>query len=233
MFFTFAGVFDGHGVNGHGVSEFLMNRMPQFLLAQRNLEEETTDAFISSFAATSDALIKSPIDCTFSGSTGVCVLLNRRKIICGNVGDSRAVLASVDAKGKLKAIALSDDHKPDRPDEMKRILENRGRVEACQSPQGPVGPARVWLLNDDVPGLAMSRSFGDLIAASVGVTPEPEILEHDVRPCDKYIIMVHFSFSFPSLIRLVRLTDSCWLVVCRVRTVSGSSFPRKKQSIWS
>ena len=187
-----AGVFDGHGVNGHGVSEFLMTRMPQYLLAQKNLEEETTDAFVTSFAATSDALIKSPIDCTFSGSTGVCVLLNRRKIICGNVGDSRAVLASLDAKGKLKAIALSDDHKPDRPDEMKRIIENRGRVEACQSPQGPVGPARVWLLNDDVPGLAMSRSFGDLIAASVGVTPEPEILEHDVRPCDKYIVMVRW-----------------------------------------
>ena len=184
------GVFDGHGVNGHGVSEFLMQRMPDFLLAQPHLEEETTDAFVDSFAATSEALIKSPIDCSYSGSTGVCVLLNRRKIICANVGDSRAVLAAVDAKGKYTAVALSDDHKPDRPDEMKRILENRGRVEACQSPEGPVGPARVWLLNDDVPGLAMSRSFGDLIAASVGVTPIPEIMEHDVRACDKYIIIV-------------------------------------------
>jgi hypothetical protein len=25
----------------------------------------------------------------------------------------------------------------------------------------PLGPARVWHLNEDIPGLAMSRSFGD------------------------------------------------------------------------
>jgi hypothetical protein len=100
---------------------------------------------------------RSPIDCTFSGSTGVVVLLDRKKVYCANVGDSRAVLGQIDARGKLKAVALSDDQKPDRPDEAKRIVANGGRVEACQGPTGPVGPARVWLLNDDVPGLAMSR----------------------------------------------------------------------------
>ena len=35
------------------------------------------------------------------------------------------------------------------------------------------GPKRVWLLNEDYPGLAMSRSFGDRCAASVGVISEP------------------------------------------------------------
>jgi hypothetical protein len=39
----------------------------------------------------------------------------------------------------------------------------------------PCGPARVWLKEEDLPGLAMSRSIGDLVAASVGVTWEPEI----------------------------------------------------------
>jgi hypothetical protein len=37
----------------------------------------------------------------------------------------------------------------------------------------PIGPHRVWLKNENIPGLAMSRSFGDLVAASVGVIPEP------------------------------------------------------------
>lgn len=37
----------------------------------------------------------------------------------------------------------------------------------------PIGPARVWLKNENVPGLAMSRSIGDLVASTVGVTPEP------------------------------------------------------------
>ena len=37
------------------------------------------------------------------------------------------------------------------------------------------GPLRVWLKNKPVPGLAMTRSIGDMTAQSVGVTAEPEI----------------------------------------------------------
>jgi len=37
----------------------------------------------------------------------------------------------------------------------------------------PVGPMRVWLKNENMPGLAMSRSIGDKVAASVGVSHEP------------------------------------------------------------
>ena len=35
------------------------------------------------------------------------------------------------------------------------------------------GPFRVWLKNENYPGLAMSRSIGDLIASAIGVTAEP------------------------------------------------------------
>lgn len=35
------------------------------------------------------------------------------------------------------------------------------------------GPYRVWLKNENYPGLAMSRSIGDMIAASVGVICDP------------------------------------------------------------
>lgn len=41
----------------------------------------------------------------------------------------------------------------------------------------PLGPARVWHLHEDIPGLAMSRSFGDQAAAEVGVNSIPEITE--------------------------------------------------------
>ena len=37
------------------------------------------------------------------------------------------------------------------------------------------GPLRVWLKNKQMPGLAMTRSIGDMIATPVGVTAEPEI----------------------------------------------------------
>lgn len=33
-----------------------------------------------------------------------------------------------------------------------------------------MGPLRVWYRDQNVPGLAMTRSIGDLVAAQVGVT---------------------------------------------------------------
>jgi hypothetical protein len=44
-----------------------------------------------------------------------------------------------------------------------------------------VGPDRVWLGDRDIPGLAMTRSIGDFITASVGVTWKPEIYEYKLE----------------------------------------------------
>ena len=43
-----------------------------------------------------------------------------------------------------------------------------------------MGPYRVWMKNDNYPGLAMSRSIGDGIAHNIGVSDIPDILEFDV-----------------------------------------------------
>ncbi len=49
-----------------------------------------------------------------------------------------------------------------------------GRVDSFRDQdQNPIGPLRVWLKNEDIPGLAMTRSFGDEVASRVGVTCEP------------------------------------------------------------
>jgi serine/threonine protein phosphatase PrpC len=57
------------------------------------------------------------------------------------------------------------------------------------------------LKNEDIPGLAMTRSFGDEVAARVGVICEPgkflvllnivylEILELDLCKDDKFIVL--------------------------------------------
>ena len=88
------------------------------------------------------------------------------------------------------SIALSRDHKPDDKNESLRIIQSNGRVESYQDENGnPVGPARVWLKNQDLPGLAMSRSLGDAVASSVGVIPEPEILEFTLTPEDKFVVI--------------------------------------------
>ena len=52
------------------------------------------------------------------------------------------------------------------------------------------GPKRVWLKSKQVPGLAMTRSIGDMAAASVGVTPEPEIkVFPNLTSQDKFIVI--------------------------------------------
>lgn len=69
---------------------------------------------------------------------------------------------------------MSRDHKPDDEVERHRIISSGGRVQSYLNEYGePVGPARVWLKNQNVPGLAIARTFGDAVAASVGVTFVP------------------------------------------------------------
>jgi hypothetical protein len=45
-----------------------------------------------------------------------------------------------------------------------------------------MGPARVWHKDINVPGLAMSRSIGDLIAKNLGVISIPIVTTHNYRP---------------------------------------------------
>jgi serine/threonine protein phosphatase PrpC len=52
------------------------------------------------------------------------------------------------------------------------------------------GPKRVWLKHKQVPGLAMTRSIGDMAAASVGVTAEPEIkVIPNLSQRDKFLVI--------------------------------------------
>ncbi len=193
----FIGVCDGHGLVGHDVSKYLINNLPKNL----NKELKKTNKYISHretlystmkkvFINTNKDLCKNPnIDTQFSGSTCVTIILTKNKIISGNAGDSRAVMGRYN-NGEWKSIDLSHDQKPNLPGEKERILAHGGRIEAYKDENGgDFGPARVWLKNEDIPGLAMSRSFGDEVAASVGTISEPEIEEFDITNDDKFIII--------------------------------------------
>lgn len=85
---------------------------------------------------------------------------------------------------------LTRDHKPDDPIEAKVILAAGGRIDSYRDSHGnKVGPERVWLKNEEIPGLAMTRSFGDQVACRVGVNAVPEISELRMTPSDKIIIL--------------------------------------------
>jgi len=166
---AFFGVFDGHGALGHEVSSFLVNELPKFFLKQSNLDTDPHEAITRAFVDCNVKLASSNIDCSFSGSTCIVVYLAGNKLYSCNAGDSRAVLARATADGRLQAIPLSSDQKPEREDEKKRILEHKGRVEACKGVRGEdIGPPRVWLSHQDVPGLAMCLKEGTLVARADG-----------------------------------------------------------------
>jgi serine/threonine protein phosphatase PrpC len=47
----------------------------------------------------------------------------------------------------------------------------------------------VYLKNDDSPGLAVSRSIGDIVAHKCGVSYEPEVIDKDLEQDDCFIII--------------------------------------------
>lgn len=101
--------------------------------------------------------------------------------------------------GKLVAKDVSEDHKPDTPAEKARIQSAGGRVFAVRYDDGIDGPARVWLAHADIPGLAMSRSLGDKVAHTAGVSSEPEIFE--VNAHSSYSTLLIHIHSHSSLSR--------------------------------
>ena len=193
-FFSAFAVFDGHGTNGHLVSKFLRTYFSDFftnipsLLEQERLQNSdhpplasllhsklSNEKFIVSAFENAEKLLKNQVfDTESSGSTGVFVLHLEDKLICYNVGDSRAVFINE----FYQPVQISVDHKADIPEEEERIVGCGGRVDRL--PGTLIGPFRVWLKNEDFPGLAMSRSFGDFIAESVGVVCDPDIFEVDI-----------------------------------------------------
>lgn len=71
---------------------------------------------------------ESGIDCTFSGATATVSVLIGGRLTSAWVGDSRAVLGRLDG-GTVRAYNLTNDHKPDLPEETARIESAGGRVE--------------------------------------------------------------------------------------------------------
>jgi serine/threonine protein phosphatase PrpC len=76
-----------------------------------------------------------------------------------NAGDSRAIMCNVEA-GEISAMEISTDHKPFLPGEKERIEKMGGEI---MPKEGTSGPLRVWKKDEESPGLAVTRTLGDLL----------------------------------------------------------------------
>ncbi|GFP88064.1 probable protein phosphatase 2c 72 [Phtheirospermum japonicum] len=198
---AFVGVFDGHGQNGHIVSQIVRNRLPSLVLSQRNAIskiitspssrpsknfQKWKEACISAFKVM-DKEIKflDTVDCSCSGTTAVVVVKQGEDLVVANLGDSRAILGTRTESG-IMAVQLTTDLKPGVPSEAERIRKCHGRVLALKD---EAHIQRVWLPYDDSPGLAMSRAFGDFVLKNHGIICTPDVSYHRLTPNDEFLVL--------------------------------------------
>lgn len=140
------GVFDGHG--GKEVALYVQKKfvetfkkLPEYKSGQ--YEDALRKCFIQMDEMMSGDKSKDPITAysMSAGCTACVALFTKDSVICANSGDSRCVLA----RG-TDALEMSQDHKPDNTEELRRIEAAGGFVE-----EGRVRGI-----------LSLSRALGDL-----------------------------------------------------------------------
>ena len=193
-------VMDGHGINGHLVSRYLMKYINLFFKNNKkmNASNQNEDSIYQRLKksdyhilrrlfrhAERDLHKKSKIDANFSGTTCVMVAQIGDRFICANIGDSRAIMI----KTGNEIVPLSIDQKPDDPEESKRIVQNGGEISQYEDNGEKSGPYRIWKKGEVYPGIAMSRSVGDFIATSLGVVPEAKFIEEKIDQDCKFIVV--------------------------------------------
>lgn len=210
--YSIYGIMDGHGANGHFVSQFIQSEANEFFsieelykdkncnsivinaqMIQDNLEMKDYYLIHSFYKNVNKDLLNKKFDVHFSGSTCVIAFHIGNKLICANTGDSRAILirdtCNSIGSNDYTVIPLSHDHKPESKEERKRIESLGGEVDQYETQGIKEGPYRVWVKGEQYPGIAISRTIGDEIAESVGVIYNPEVISYDLTVNDKYVVI--------------------------------------------
>jgi len=183
--FSLFGVFDGHGPDGHDVSDMARQVLVKLFMAHPSRSTNPGVALREAFIETQRALETSEIAGRAQASGTTCTVayhdIPKQTITVAHVGDSRSVLG----KGRDRASAAADvedltlDHKPN-------LEKERKRIESANPPGRVVFDGyynhRVFAQNGMYPGLNMSRALGDIVAhKEAGLTAEPDIKVVDLK----------------------------------------------------
>ncbi|GAB5356855.1 hypothetical protein AAMO2058_000324400 [Amorphochlora amoebiformis] len=209
-----AGIFDGHG--GPRAASYASSRLVELLQRSKKLKKALRGGvdgsekvkYLSKALEDSIQQIEEEVlemgrsNCTFDknawndGTTLCCSLLTGTDLVVANVGDSRIVLGR-----EHDSIRLSTDHKPDHPDEKKRVEEAGGSImfSGCWRVDHPKLTVR----------LACSRSIGDWKFKDTGVvSASPDIRLFKLQPSDQFLIIASDGlwdvFSDDSAVAIVR-----------------------------
>ena len=177
---------DGHGSTGAAVSSFICQKLPVLLFrkaAKREIQSMKA-ALKASMEEANQLLKESNVDVKAAGSTCVAVMAIDNLLICGNIGDSRAVVGRL-IDNIWAVYQLSWDHKPER--EIDRILAAGGEVTGSKTGRG--GPMRVYVKGELYPGLSMSRCMGHTSAEKAGVISDPDFQAIQLTASDKFLVV--------------------------------------------
>jgi serine/threonine protein phosphatase PrpC len=198
--FILIGVYDGHGPDGHHVSQFARTEMVRHFIAHPDRGSDTEKAFREVFVQVQQLIMKasgteektsnkqrnapgSKFDAWESGSTCTMIYLDipKQSATFAHVADARSCLGKK-KKGQKDFISedMTKDHKPNEPEEKKRITNSTppGRVIF----DGYVN-YRVFVKDGMYPGLNMSRALGDVCGHKLaGLTAVPDTRTVDLKP---------------------------------------------------
>lgn len=173
---AFFAVYDGHG--GDRIAKYTGDNLYKLITKEPEFHKGNFGkALQNTFLATDREILEdNELKLDQSGCTATTVLLNSKKIVCANAGDSRTVL-SVNGSAK----PLSYDHKPNNEGEHARICAAGGFVD-------------IGRVNGN---LALSRAIGDFdFKKSTDLPPEeqivtafPDIIEHDITENDEFVVL--------------------------------------------
>ena len=185
-------VMDGHGPQGHLVARLLAAELAAHAAAEKPSSQSSACpedgvapelALRRAFLRQHVAILRASdaIDCSLSGATCSAILIDGAscRAITAHVGDVRCVAAVQRApRERVRALEWTCDHTPEMHAEASRCHAMGARIapwreDPRRGGQRPV--QRVWLADDDSPGLAVTRAFGDTVGARVGVLAEPTI----------------------------------------------------------
>ncbi|XP_068124828.1 protein phosphatase 1D [Hyperolius riggenbachi] len=212
---AFFAVFDGHG--GREAAHFARDHLWGFIRKQRGFmsrdSEEVCAAIRKGFVACHHAMWKKlpewPKTMTglpsTSGTTASVVIIRGNKLYVAHVGDSGVVFGLQNSpKDAMKALEVTQDHKPELPKERERIEGLGGSVINKSGVNRVVwkrprlthnGPVRRSTVIDQIPFLAVARALGDLwsydfYSGEFVVSPEPDTSVHVIDPQKHKFIII-------------------------------------------
>jgi serine/threonine protein phosphatase PrpC len=184
---SYFGVYDGHGSYSDRCSAFLAHKLANNISARPEFGNNVEDAMKRAYEKTNHEM-GDYTNTAMRGSTAISVIIRGRHLYCANSGDCRAVIGT-SVGGRMTAKPCSIDHRPSLPGEKARIERSGGRVEPIKDSSGFIGPDRLWMKDQMIPGLAISRCLGDSVATTVGLIATPDTQHHKLNSQDKFIII--------------------------------------------